>query len=78
MTAKEKAVSMAANHAARFWEFAYELDIKPTPLQVRVKAKQCALIAVDEYLSFQENLYITEGSIAYQYWLDVKKEIELL
>jgi len=37
---------------------------------------QCAIACVNEFLSFQENLYITEGSIAYQYWQDVKMELE--
>ena len=41
-------------------------------------AKICALICVDEFLIFQENLYITNGSLAYQYWQEVKKEIEKL
>ena len=40
------------------------------------EAKQCAIICVDEFLSFQENLYLTEGSLAYQYWQEVKKELE--
>ena len=41
-------------------------------------AKECALIAVDNMLNFQKNLIITEGSIAYHYWNEVKKEIEKL
>ena len=39
---------------------------------------QCALIAVDEMLDFRNKLYINEGSIAHQYLLEVKKEIEKL
>ena len=39
------------------------------------RAKECALVAVDVMLNFQENLIITEGSIAYHYWNEVKKEI---
>ena len=42
----------------------------------KFEAVQCALIAVGEFLSFQENLFITEGSIAYAYWQEVKKELE--
>jgi hypothetical protein len=38
-------------------------------------AKECALVAVDVMLNFQENLIITEGSIAYKYWQSVKHEI---
>ena len=40
--------------------------------------KACALIVVNEFLNFQENLIITEGSIAYKYWQDVKEELEKL
>jgi hypothetical protein len=43
-----------------------------------VIAKQCALIAVDEMLDFRNALYINEGSLAHQWLLDVKQEIQLL
>jgi hypothetical protein len=39
-------------------------------------AKQCALIAIDEMLDFRNGLYINEGSLAHQWLLDVKHEIE--
>lgn len=42
------------------------------------RAKECALVAVDVMLNFQENLIITEGSIAYKYWQEVKTEINKL
>jgi hypothetical protein len=41
-------------------------------------AKQCALIAVDEMIDIRNGLYINEGSIAHQWLLDVKQEIEKL
>jgi hypothetical protein len=41
-------------------------------------AKQCALIAVDEMLDFRNGLYINEGSLAHQWLLDVKHEIQKL
>ncbi len=41
-------------------------------------AKRCALIAVGECLFFHENLYITEGSSAYQCFQSVKQEIQKL
>jgi hypothetical protein len=41
-------------------------------------AKQCALIAVDEMINWKETLFVTEGSMAYQYLLKVKQEIENL
>lgn len=39
-------------------------------------AKQCALIAVNEMLDFRNNLYLNENSLAHQYLLEVKIEIE--
>jgi len=42
------------------------------------QVKKCALVCIGAFLSFQDNLYITEGSLAYQYWLDVKQEINKL
>lgn len=41
-------------------------------------SKQCALIAVDEMLDFRNSLYINEGSLAHQYLIEVKHEIEKL
>lgn len=41
------------------------------------EARQCALICVDEFFNFQTHLFITDGSLAYQYWQEVKKELEL-
>ena len=41
------------------------------------RAKQCALIAVDEILNFTTFLHSIELSDVY-YWLDVKQEIEQL
>lgn len=40
--------------------------------------KECALICANKFLDFMNNLIITEGSVAYKYWQDVKKQIELL
>ena len=39
-------------------------------------AKNLALIAVDEMIDFRNALYINEGSLAHQWLLDVKQEIE--
>ena len=39
-------------------------------------AKQCALIAINEMIDFRNALYINEGSLAHQWLLDIKKEIE--
>jgi hypothetical protein len=43
-----------------------------------VIAKKCALVAVDEMIDIRNGLYINEGSIAHQWLLDVKHEIEKL
>ena len=41
-------------------------------------AIKSALIAVEEMLDFRNSLYINEGSLAYQYLIEVKHEIEKL
>jgi hypothetical protein len=38
--------------------------------------KECALIAINEMIDFRNALYINEGSLAHQWLLDIKKEIE--
>jgi hypothetical protein len=45
---------------------------------ISTSAKKCALIAVDEMLDFRNGLYINEGSLAHQWLLDVRQEIEKL
>jgi hypothetical protein len=45
---------------------------------ISISAKKCALIAVDEMIDIRNGLYINEGSIAHQWLLDVKHEIEKL
>ena len=47
-------------------------------LMFEIEAKQCALIAVEEMLDFRNGLYINEGSLAHQYLIEVKHEIEKL
>ena len=47
-------------------------------LMFEIEAKQCALIAVDEMLDFKNGLYINEDSLAQQYLIEVKHEIEKL
>ena len=41
-------------------------------------SKEFALIAVEEMLDFRNGLYINEGSLAHQYLIEVKHEIEQL
>jgi hypothetical protein len=45
---------------------------------ISTAAKKCALIAVDEMIDIRNGLYINEGSIAHQWLLDVKQEINKL
>ena len=41
-------------------------------------AKECAIVAVETILNFQENLIVTDGSISYEYWKEVKEQIKLI
>lgn len=44
-----------------------------------IQAKQCVLIMIDEMLIFHKDFfYISEGSLTWQYFQNVKKEIEKL
>jgi len=69
MTPKEKAEEL-------YNKFVYCLpdsgDISKQDIQ------ECALIAVNEMLDFRNRLYLNEGSLAHQYLLEVKQEIEKL
>ena len=68
-TPKEKAQELVESMAFSCRECDYE-----------AKAKQCALIAVDEILSDYKN-YLMHENTEYKglmYWQEVKKEIELL
>jgi hypothetical protein len=68
MTSKDKAKELISKFMPHVrWKLGQEDCID--------RAKECALVAVDVMLNFQENLIITEGSIAYKYWQDVKTEI---
>ena len=83
MTPKEKAQQLVD----RFREFADGTDPETdrySPNIEKQKAKQCALIAVDEILDFMMN-DDKESETCYwanhpllSYWYEVKKEIELL
>lgn len=39
-------------------------------------AKQCACIAIDQMIEFKESLFFGTGSLAHQYLLEIKEEIE--
>jgi hypothetical protein len=70
MNPKEKAIDLFNKY--------FDLVEAYSAEQQHENARTAAIIAVDEFLSFQESLYITEGSLAYQYWQQVKQEIEKL
>lgn len=74
MTPKEKALELVGKYLIYFPEILNEKEFD----YVKDKAKQCALVAVDEMLDFRNGLYMNEGSIVYQYLMDVKQEIEQL
>ncbi len=70
MTPQEKAIELVDNY-----------DETLTYLESKNKAKQCALIAVDEINKVYESLD-EDADIMFKkelnYWQDVKQEIELL
>ena len=69
MSAKDKAIELITKYA--------ELDFGCNDKIVISKMhKKQALIAVEEMLDFRNALYINEGSLAHQWLLDVKQEIE--
>jgi hypothetical protein len=82
MTPKEKAKELLYNYElqVRFSMEDCSFTYRDTNYGLAIKrtAKQCALIAVDEMLDFRNGLYINEGSLAHQWLLDVKHEIQKL
>jgi hypothetical protein len=68
MTAKEKAKELFTNYLILFPEFYNDLEYGYND----VKAKQCALIAVDEIL------WMASHYVTIQFWENVKIEIEKL
>jgi hypothetical protein len=75
MKAKEKAESLVDTYRIMLMNEDTECG---NEILCTVIAKRCALIAVDEMIDFRNGLYINEGSMAYQYLLDVKHEIQKL
>jgi hypothetical protein len=72
MTAKDKAKELVSKFNFEHTGQSYILH------QTVDESKRCALIAVDEMINWKETLFVTEGSMAYQYLLKVKQEIENL
>jgi hypothetical protein len=71
MTPKEKADQLLTRYINQWFAFGDYLSL--------AKAKQCALIAVDEILEDNRISYMLLGvGINKYYWEEVKKEIEAL
>jgi hypothetical protein len=75
MSAKEKAEELVDTYKFVLWSEDTQCgeEILCTGI-----AKRCALICVDEMLDIINGLYINEGSLAHQWLLDVKQEIQKL
>lgn len=74
MTPKENAKELVN----KFIEHTQEWDELDGYVNNIYRAKQCALILIDEMINWKETLFVTEGSMAYQYLLKVKQEIQNL
>jgi hypothetical protein len=75
MSVKDKAISLVDSYRIILINEDTECG---NEILCSVIAKKCALIAVDEMIDIRNGLYINEGSIAHQWLLDVKHEIEQL
>ena len=75
MTPKEKAINLVDSYRIILMNEDTECG---NEILCSVIAKKCALIAVDEMIDIRNGLYINEGSIAHQWLLEVKHEIEKL
>lgn len=72
MSAKDKAIELIKKY-----QYAVRFDESETGYFANMHSvKECALIAVNEMIDFRNALYINEGSLAHQWLLDIKKEIE--
>ena len=65
MTPREKAAELIVNYQLKCKSLNYD------------EAKQCALIAVDEIIDSLQIKNYTQAD-QYEYWIDVKQEIEKL
>lgn len=71
MTPKEK--------AKKIWDYHYYfVSSSKNKNDVREICRQCALITIEEMLDFRNGLYINEGSLAHQYLIEVKREIQMI
>lgn len=69
MNAKGRAKELVDRYYILCQEFTEEI-------QCSIQAKQCALIAVDEILEMDLPIHEEDADKFYDYWGEVKKEIE--
>lgn len=74
MTPKEKAQELVD----KFIEFTQDWDARDGYINDEFRAKECALIAVDEILEMDLPILEEEADKFYDYWEEVKQEIEKL
>lgn len=76
MTAKEKAEELVNKMAIKFHDGTSRADLKPNfKIAENKYFRECALIAVDEII---EELYGMGNANRFNYWKEVKQEIEKL
>ena len=73
MTPKEKAKQLVSINSVTILS---EVGSKLTMYEVKEIAKQSALITIDEVLSTLYDYHYDSESGAYEYWKEVKQEIE--
>ena len=78
MTPQEKAIELVDKMGFSTMHTIDNTSGQSTSIYKNQYAKQCALIAVDEMLDYRNALFINEGSLAHQYLLQVKEEINKL
>jgi hypothetical protein len=81
MTAKEKANQLLMNYYNQICDLVDVTNGETRSKRFKIvkpKAKQCALIAVDEMLKELEDIDDGQTMMPYGYWQEVKTEIEKL
>ena len=77
MTPKEKAKELFNKYFDMKWQ-SYNISKMSIKSMTKSAAKQCALIAVEEILKSHYVLLTGIKAITYNYWQEVKEEIEKL
>ena len=74
MTPKEKAEELVD----KFWDKLYAIPSFNNPTELAEQSKQCALICVDEILESHYKVLVGVMPKTYDYWQEVKEEINKL